>query len=172
MEWPLPLVKETGNSVLLGLRVHIVPVLLKPLTVRLGLLKVELASIDDLGEVNLRSDSLDDLSILIELFDRVFHLLLLLIGDQVALVQQDNVCKLNLVAHQLEDGSVVSLVHVVEDLRCNLPRVEICVEVAAVHHCHAGVQLRQLLQLCCGLRNTWVQQGKIKSECFCDLHWL
>jgi hypothetical protein len=103
VEWSSSFVKETGDTILLRLRIYIVPVLLQPFAISLSLLEVKLACINDFRKVNLGFDSLDDLSLLIELFDRVFYFFLFFVGNQVALVQKDYVCELNLVTHQLED---------------------------------------------------------------------
>ena len=157
VKWPVSLVQETGNSVLLCFWVNVVPILLKPLWISFCFLKIEFARVNHFFQINLRSDSLDYFSFLIELFYRVFDFLLLLIGNQISLIKQYDVCKLNLITHQLENRPIICLIHIIEDLWGDFSRVEVGIKVAAVHYSHACIELRELLQLCGGLRDARIQ---------------
>jgi hypothetical protein len=109
---------------------------------------------------------------LIELFDRVFNFFLFFICHQVAFVEQNNIGELDLIAHQLEDGSIIGCVHIGEDFGGNVSTIEIMIEVAAINNCDASIKLTQLSQFGCRLRKAWIKQWKIESECLCYLHWL
>ena len=78
-----------------------VAVFIEPLVVLLGLLKVELASVDNLLEVNVRLYGLNDLRIRVELKKSVLNFLLLFFRHQVSLVEQDDVGELDLINHEL-----------------------------------------------------------------------
>merc|ERR1711874_950034 len=85
----------------------------------------------------------DNFSIGIEKSNLVHQVILLGIIDQVALVEDDDVSELNLVHHQLRDGSLHFTPAVVESFHT----AEVIVEIRGVNQSDAGVQSGHLAKL-------------------------
>lgn len=96
MEWPFGFIDEARYTILLSLWVDVVSILLEPLSILSSLLKVKFSCVDYLSEVNFAFNSLDNFSLCIKLANCSFNSLFVLFCDEVALVHQDHISKLNL----------------------------------------------------------------------------
>lgn len=85
---------------------HVVQVL-QPAISSLCQLDIEHASVDDLSHRGLAIIALDHLGAVIELLDEISDRLPAARIYSVHLIQHDDICKLNLVNHQIRDGALI-----------------------------------------------------------------
>mmetsp|Transcript_1475 Transcript_1475/g.4801 ORF Transcript_1475/g.4801 Transcript_1475/m.4801 type:complete len:335 (-) Transcript_1475:282-1286(-) len=143
------LVHEAMDAVQLRLR-HVVlgPVnQLHPSRRGRGLLHREQARAQDAGKRNLALERSRDLRLWVERPHSVLHGRGLLLGHQVALAQDHDVRKLDLLGEKRPDASLVALVDAPLELLLHLRvRCHVRLERGHVHHRHARVEPRNLVQ--------------------------
>ena len=78
------------------------------------LLEVEQAGVDDFLEINVALNGFDDLGTTVELPDGLSDSPLLVCGNEIALVHQNHISKLDLLTQQMENLSSVVGMNIVE----------------------------------------------------------
>ena len=174
VEGSLCVVQEARNAVLLGFG-HLFAVRVEPLAVVLRFFEVELASGEHFAKVHVGIGGLDDDRLFIEFPDDLFALVLLLLGNEVTLVEKDDVGEFDLLRKEMEHRSAVVGIFfpfALEILRGDLPAVEVSLESAAVNYGDARVKLGHAAHIRNVCRGIWDHVFEREGEQLGDLHGL
>jgi len=110
VEWPSRLEDKRRHAVLLGLRGVLVVELLDPLGRRLRLGHVESLGVEDGVERHLAESAADDRRVGVQRADVPLHFAEVILADEIALVEDDDVGELDLIGEQVGDRAGVGLV--------------------------------------------------------------
>ena len=116
---------------------------IKPFAIGFSLFEIKQASVDNFGKINIGVSGLIDLSIFIELLNNLFDLFSFKFRNEIAFVEEDDICKLDLLGKEVEHGSTVSLTFfgfILEDVSCDLPGIEISLKCTAVNYGDASIK--------------------------------
>ena len=80
------MINEARHAIFLGLRIDVITILLEPLGVRSSLLEVKFTGVNDFRKVDIALNCFDNFSPRVELSNRCFDSLFLIISNEVALI--------------------------------------------------------------------------------------